>query len=144
MKAENTRLLYVQEEMIEGNNVQNDAGNIQRKDEVGVGVNLTDEHNDFLFADASRMEEIKELSANICLMARIQPANFDSDAGPSYDYAFLSKVQTPSTSYEDPLFAKDNQDQKYSKKPKAINSTIGDDQIDSNIVFDEPNDDVNS
>ncbi|GKG56877.1 hypothetical protein Tco_0582228, partial [Tanacetum coccineum] len=26
----NTRRLYVQEEMIEGNNVQNDAGNIQR------------------------------------------------------------------------------------------------------------------
>ncbi|GJR13015.1 retrovirus-related pol polyprotein from transposon TNT 1-94, partial [Tanacetum coccineum] len=54
-------------------------------------VILTDEHNDFLFADASRMEEIEELSANICLMARIQPANFDSDAGPSYDSAFLSE-----------------------------------------------------
>ncbi|GJX77301.1 hypothetical protein Tco_0324112 [Tanacetum coccineum] len=36
-------------------------------------VILTDEQNDFLFADASRMEEIEELSANICLMARIQP-----------------------------------------------------------------------
>ncbi|GJV65118.1 integrase, catalytic region, zinc finger, CCHC-type containing protein [Tanacetum coccineum] len=47
--------------------------------------------NDFLFVDASWMEEIKELSANICLMARIQPANFDSDAGPSYDFAFLSE-----------------------------------------------------
>ncbi|GKF23158.1 hypothetical protein Tco_0075480 [Tanacetum coccineum] len=34
-------------------------------------VILTDEQNDFLFADASRMEEIEELSANICLMARI-------------------------------------------------------------------------
>ncbi|GKA52692.1 gag-pol polyprotein [Tanacetum coccineum] len=35
-----------------------------------AGVILTDEQNDFLFADASRMEEIEELSANICLMAR--------------------------------------------------------------------------
>ncbi|GKD14467.1 retrovirus-related pol polyprotein from transposon TNT 1-94, partial [Tanacetum coccineum] len=52
-----------------------------------AGVILTDEQNDFLFADASRMEEIKELSANICLMARIQPANIDSEAGPSYNYA---------------------------------------------------------
>ncbi|GJY11528.1 integrase, catalytic region, zinc finger, CCHC-type containing protein [Tanacetum coccineum] len=60
-----------------------------RKDEAGV--TLTDEQNDFLFADASRMEEIKELSANICLMARIQPANFDYDARPSYDYAFLNE-----------------------------------------------------
>nr|GFA88700.1 hypothetical protein [Tanacetum cinerariifolium] len=54
-------------------------------------VILTNEQNDFLFADASRMEEIKELSANICLMARIQPADIDSDAGPSYDSAFLSE-----------------------------------------------------
>ncbi|GKE02310.1 retrovirus-related pol polyprotein from transposon TNT 1-94 [Tanacetum coccineum] len=138
-----------------GNNVQNDAGNIQRnlritssgtaanfqcyncseKGHYGrncpkprvrdskyfmeqmllakqdkAGVTLTNEQNDFLFVDASRMEEIKELSANICLMARIQPANFDSDAGPSYDYAFHSEIQTPSTSYVNPLFAKDNQE----------------------------------
>nr|GEY51417.1 hypothetical protein [Tanacetum cinerariifolium] len=133
----NTRRSYVQEEVIEGTNVQNDVGNIQRtlrttssgtianvqcyncndkghyarncpnlrvrdlkyfmeqmflakQDEAGVI--LTDEHNDFLFADASRMEEIKELSANICLMARIQPVNFDSNEGPSYDYAFQREM----------------------------------------------------
>ncbi|GKC04156.1 hypothetical protein Tco_0995766 [Tanacetum coccineum] len=72
-----------------------------------AGVILTDEHNNFLFADASRMEEIEELSANICLMAKIQPTNFDSDERPSYDFAFLSEVQTPSTSYVNPLFSKD-------------------------------------
>ncbi|GKC24263.1 hypothetical protein Tco_1026413 [Tanacetum coccineum] len=110
----------------------NDAGNIQRtlrtassgtvaNDEAGVI--LTDEQNDFLFVDASRIEEIKELSANICLMARIQPVNIDSDAGPSYDSAFLSEYPT---------------------QPKIINKSIGDDQIDSNIIFDEPNEDVNS
>ncbi|GKE24596.1 integrase, catalytic region, zinc finger, CCHC-type containing protein [Tanacetum coccineum] len=42
---------------------------LAKQDEAGVI--LTDEHNDFLFADASRMEEIEELNANICLMARI-------------------------------------------------------------------------
>ncbi|GJZ47332.1 retrovirus-related pol polyprotein from transposon TNT 1-94 [Tanacetum coccineum] len=42
---------------------------LAKQDEAGVI--LTDEQNDFLFADASRMEEIEELSANICLMARI-------------------------------------------------------------------------
>ncbi|GKC46641.1 hypothetical protein Tco_1064363 [Tanacetum coccineum] len=149
----NIRRLYVLEEIIKGNNVQNDARNIQRtlrttssgtaaNDEAGVI--LTDEQNDFLFADASRMEEIKELSANICLMARIQPANFDSDEGPSYDFAFLSEVQTPSTSYVNPLFAKDTQEQKYMKQPKINNNIIGDDQIDINIIFDKPNGDVNS
>ncbi|GKA22439.1 hypothetical protein Tco_0708401 [Tanacetum coccineum] len=109
-----------------------------------AGVILTDEQNDFLFADASQMEEIEELSANICLKVRIQPANFDSDEGPSYVSAFLSEVQTPSTSYVNPLFAKDAQEQKYPKQPKIIKNTISDDQIDSNIIFDEPNGDVNS
>ncbi|GJR47754.1 retrovirus-related pol polyprotein from transposon TNT 1-94 [Tanacetum coccineum] len=57
---------------------------LEKQDEAGVI--LTDEQNDFLFADASRMEEIEELSANICLMARIQPADhtnikFDSFKG---------------------------------------------------------------
>ncbi|GJX72355.1 gag-pol polyprotein [Tanacetum coccineum] len=131
----NTRRAYVQEEVIENTNVQNDAGNIPRTLQTAssgtianvqcyncskkghyvrnclkprvrdskyfmeqmllakqdeAGVILTDEQNDFLFADASRMEEIKELSANICLMSRIQPANIDSKAGPSYNFAFLS------------------------------------------------------
>ncbi|GKE34958.1 gag-pol polyprotein [Tanacetum coccineum] len=112
----NTRRAYVQEEVSENINVQNDAGIIQRNlrtastgtvanvqcyncNEKGnyarnclkprvrdskyfmeqmllakqdeAGVILTDEQNDFLFADASRMKEIEELSANICLMARI-------------------------------------------------------------------------
>ncbi|GJZ49733.1 retrovirus-related pol polyprotein from transposon TNT 1-94 [Tanacetum coccineum] len=72
----NTRCSYVQEEVIEGTNIQNDAGNIQRTFQTtssGTAVNvqcyncsekviLTDEQNDFLFADASRMEEIEELS----------------------------------------------------------------------------------
>ncbi|GJS94431.1 integrase, catalytic region, zinc finger, CCHC-type containing protein [Tanacetum coccineum] len=123
----NTRHSYVQEEVIEGTNVQNDAGNIQELFELRLqkllqmfnattaeeaGAILTDEQNDFLFGNASRMEEIKELSANICLMARIQLTNFDSDAGPSYDSVFLSEVQTPSTNYVNPIFAKDKQDQK--------------------------------
>ncbi|GKD23228.1 hypothetical protein Tco_1224931, partial [Tanacetum coccineum] len=60
---------------------------LAKQDEAGVI--LTDEQNDFLCADASKMEEIEELSANICLMARIQPADNTFDAGPSYDYAFI-------------------------------------------------------
>ncbi|GJT57178.1 retrovirus-related pol polyprotein from transposon TNT 1-94 [Tanacetum coccineum] len=97
---------------------------------------LTDEQNDFLFADASRMEEIEELSANICLMARIQPADNTSDAGPSYDSAFISEVQSSSNT--------ENEEQMYPTHTKIINSTIGDDQIDSDIIFDSPNGNVNS
>ncbi|GJR17251.1 hypothetical protein Tco_0965778 [Tanacetum coccineum] len=109
-----------------------------------AGVTLTDEQNDFLVTNATRTEEIEELSANICLMARIQPINIDSDSGPSYDSAFLGEVQNPSTSYVNPLFADNNQEQKHPKQPKIINKTISDDQINSNIIFDEPNVEVNS
>ncbi|GKD35420.1 hypothetical protein Tco_1250929 [Tanacetum coccineum] len=63
---------------------------LAKQDEAGV--TLIDEQNDFLVVDATRMEYFKELSANICLMARIQPANINSDAGPSYGSAFLSEV----------------------------------------------------
>ncbi|GJS21991.1 integrase, catalytic region, zinc finger, CCHC-type containing protein [Tanacetum coccineum] len=177
----NTRRAYVQEEVVEGSNTQNETGNVQRTLQTSssgntsivqcynysrkghyarncpkprvhdskyfmeqmllakqdeVGVILTDEHNDFLFADASRMEEIEKLNANICLMVRIQPADNTSDAGPSYDSAFIIEVQSSSI--------KNNQEQMYPTHTKIINSTIGDDQIDSNIIFDEPNGNVNS
>nr|GEX93337.1 ribonuclease H [Tanacetum cinerariifolium] len=103
----NNRHAYVQEEVIEGSN---ESGNVQRtlrNSSLGntstvqcyncsgkghydeASVILTDEQNDFLFADASRMKEIEDLYANICLMARIQPTNHSSDVGPSYDSAFI-------------------------------------------------------
>ncbi|GJQ99311.1 hypothetical protein Tco_0522296 [Tanacetum coccineum] len=154
----NNRRAYVQEEIVEGSNAPNETGNVQRtlrtsssgntssdskyfmeqmllakQDEAGVS--FTDEQNDFLF-DASRMEEIEEISANICLMARIQPADNTSDAGPSYDSAFISEVQSSSNN--------ENEEQMYPTHTKIINSTIGDDQIDSNIIFDSLNGNVNS
>ncbi|GJW63166.1 hypothetical protein Tco_0115050 [Tanacetum coccineum] len=85
------------------------------------------------------MEELEEMSANICMMARIQPANIDSVEGPSFDSAFISEVQTSSTSYMN-----DDHEQTCPAQPKIINSTIGDNQINSNIIFDDPNVKVNN
>ncbi|GJY72218.1 retrovirus-related pol polyprotein from transposon TNT 1-94 [Tanacetum coccineum] len=107
---------------------------LAKQDEAG-GI-LTDEQNDFLFADASRMEEIEELSANICLMARIQPADQNSDDEPSYESAFVSEVQSSSINKND--------EQAYPTHTKIINSTIDDDQINSNIQFDSVKGIVNS
>nr|GEW79458.1 hypothetical protein [Tanacetum cinerariifolium] len=107
---------------------------LAKQDEAGVI--LTDEQNYFLFADASRLEEIEDLNANICLMARIQPNNNISDVGPSYDSAFISEVQS--------LSINENKEQMYLTHTKIIDSTIGDDLIDSNIIFDTPNGNVNS
>ncbi|GJZ84160.1 retrovirus-related pol polyprotein from transposon TNT 1-94 [Tanacetum coccineum] len=107
---------------------------LAKQDEAGVI--LTDEQNDFLFANASRMKEIEELSANICLMVRIQPADHTSDDGPSYESAFISEVQSSSID--------ENNEPMYPTHTKIINSTIGDDQINSNIKFDSFKGNVNS
>nr|GEV62897.1 retrovirus-related Pol polyprotein from transposon TNT 1-94 [Tanacetum cinerariifolium] len=123
----NNRRACVQEEVVEGSN---EIGNDE------AGVILTDEQNDFLFADASRLEEIKDLSVDICLMAIIQPTNNTSDVEPSYDSAFISEVQSSSIN--------ENKEQMYTTHTKIIDSTICDDQIDSNIIFDTPNGNVNS
>nr|GEV30297.1 hypothetical protein [Tanacetum cinerariifolium] len=63
---------------------------LAKKDKAGVI--LFNEQNDFLIADSSQLKEIEELSANVCMMARIQPANIDSDEGPGYDSVFISET----------------------------------------------------
>ncbi|GJR75038.1 retrovirus-related pol polyprotein from transposon TNT 1-94 [Tanacetum coccineum] len=123
----NTRRAYVQEEVIENTNCQNDAGNIQRTlrtTSSGTVANV----------QCYNCSEKGHYARN-CPKPR---------AGPSYNSAFLSEVQTLFTSYVNPLVASDKQEQQYLNQPKIINNTIGDDQIDTNIIFDAPNDDVNS
>ncbi|GKB69302.1 integrase, catalytic region, zinc finger, CCHC-type containing protein [Tanacetum coccineum] len=113
-----------------------------KKDEARVI--LSNEQNNFLLADEAQMEELEELSVNICMMARIQLANIDSNEGHRYDSACISEVQTPSTSYVNPLFTDNIHEQTYHEQPKIINSTIGDDQINNDIIFDDLNVEVNS
>ncbi|GJR56016.1 retrovirus-related pol polyprotein from transposon TNT 1-94 [Tanacetum coccineum] len=118
----NTRRAYVQEEVVEGSNAQNETGNVQRTLRTSSSGNNSTVQcyncsgkghyarncpkprvRDLKYFMEQMMEEIEELSANICLMARIQPADNTSDAGPSYDSAFISEVQSSSI--------KDNQEQ---------------------------------
>ncbi|GJY18797.1 hypothetical protein Tco_0390288 [Tanacetum coccineum] len=106
---------------------------VRKKDEVVVI--LSNEHNYFLIVDFAQMEEIEKMSANICMMSN--SANIEFDEGLSYDSAFISEVQTPSTSYMNPLFTNSNNEQTYLEQPKIINYTIGDDQINSDIIFDD-------
>nr|GEU86285.1 hypothetical protein [Tanacetum cinerariifolium] len=96
-------------------------------------VILTDEQNDFLFADASRMEEIEDLSANICLMARIQPTNHSFDVGPSYDSAFQLKH---GLGYSNPYTLK----QAICQCPKLyLASSLGNSEIPLNVRDNEDN-----
>nr|GEU93690.1 integrase, catalytic region, zinc finger, CCHC-type, peptidase aspartic, catalytic [Tanacetum cinerariifolium] len=118
----NNRHAYVQEEVVEGSN---ETGNDEAR------VILTDEQNDLLFANALRMEEIEDLSANICLVARIQPTNHSSDVGPSYDSSFTIDYQQINALYKDFVPQKElSAEQKYfpssfipsDKNSKATNS----------------------
>ncbi|GJZ10030.1 hypothetical protein Tco_0544789 [Tanacetum coccineum] len=86
----------------------------------------------------TQWKEIEELSANICLMAqKFNQLNYHFlMLGPSFDSAFISEVQSSSNT--------ENEEQMYPTHTKIINSTIGDDQIDSDIIFDSPNGNVNS
>nr|GEU48624.1 hypothetical protein [Tanacetum cinerariifolium] len=65
----------------------NEFDQLAKKDEAGVII--SNEQNDFLLSNSVQMEELEELSANIFMMARIQPAHIDSDEGPSYDSTFI-------------------------------------------------------
>ncbi|GKC17571.1 retrovirus-related pol polyprotein from transposon TNT 1-94 [Tanacetum coccineum] len=114
---------------------------LAKKDEAEVI--LSNEQNDFLIADVAQWKRLRKLSANICTMARIQPTNIDSDERPCYDSTFISEVQTPSTSFMNLLFSYRNHQQTYHEQPQIINSPIDDDQINSDIIFDDPNVDIN-
>ncbi|GJV12682.1 integrase, catalytic region, zinc finger, CCHC-type containing protein [Tanacetum coccineum] len=63
---------------------------LAKKDEAGAI--LSKKQNDFLLVNAAQMEELEDLSTNICMMSRIQPPNIESDEGPSYDFAFINYI----------------------------------------------------
>ncbi|GJR30591.1 retrovirus-related pol polyprotein from transposon TNT 1-94 [Tanacetum coccineum] len=116
-----------------------DSLRILQGDEAG-GI-LTDEQNDFLFADASRMEEIEELSRLITRPLAYNGKNYYCDHNlmmmrQSMKSAFVSEVQSSSIN--------ENDEQMYPTHTKIINSTIDDDQINSNIQFDSIKGNVNS
>ncbi|GKC14863.1 hypothetical protein Tco_1011645 [Tanacetum coccineum] len=99
----NNRRAYVQEEVVEGMNALNETGNVQRtlrtpsSDNTSIvqcynysGKGHYARNSPKPRVHDSKMEEIEELGANICLIARIQPADHTSDDGPSYESAFIS------------------------------------------------------
>ncbi|GJR86873.1 integrase, catalytic region, zinc finger, CCHC-type containing protein [Tanacetum coccineum] len=139
----NNRRAYVQGEVVEGMNATNETANVQRIVRTPTPGNtssgsmkklcgdeadgiLTDEHNDFLFADASMIEEIEELSANICLMAKIQPADQNSDDKPSYESADYTHVydQCALETLARNAYAEAAKQQRFAQKVQQQNMTL--------------------
>ncbi|GKA65443.1 putative ribonuclease H-like domain-containing protein [Tanacetum coccineum] len=96
------------------------------KDEAGS--HLSNEENDFMLDNAYGEESLDELTASVMLMARLQPADGNTDTVPSYDEKAVSQVHDSSKAYE----------QMSHVKRKTIIQTTNDDQIDSSIIFDDP------
>ncbi|GJW37101.1 hypothetical protein Tco_0060021 [Tanacetum coccineum] len=109
-----------------------------------AGITLDEEHNNFLLADILEDEEMEELNASCIMMARIQTDANESDVEPSYDLDFMDEVQDCSSSFLEGLFSKDNHEQSHHEQHNTIKPTYDDDQIDSNIKFDNPNKGINS
>ncbi|GJR14114.1 retrovirus-related pol polyprotein from transposon TNT 1-94, partial [Tanacetum coccineum] len=90
--------------------------------------NLKDEENDFMLDNYYGDETLEELTVAVIMMARIQPANNNANSEPSYDAMAISEVNASNKVHE----------QVNHTKHKTIIHTSNDDQIDSNIIFDDP------
>nr|GEW30614.1 hypothetical protein [Tanacetum cinerariifolium] len=115
---------------------------LAKKDEVGII--LTTEHNDFLLLDASEIEEFEDLSTMVFIMARIQQAGSDSGNRPVYTSEFISEASNPSTSFINPLYSQNYHEKTCHEQHKIIKLTLGNDQINSDIIFDDPKVEVNN
>nr|GEY04632.1 hypothetical protein [Tanacetum cinerariifolium] len=90
--------------------------------------NLNNEENNFMLNTPYGEETTEELTTAVMLMARIQPADGNAEAVPSYDAKAVSEVNASSKVHN----------QMSHVKRKTIIHTSHDDQIDSNIIFDDP------
>ncbi|GJZ50561.1 retrovirus-related pol polyprotein from transposon TNT 1-94 [Tanacetum coccineum] len=88
---------------------------------------LNNEENDFILDTAYGEESLDELTASVMLMARLQPADGNTDTVPSYDKMVVSQVNDSSKAHE----------QVRHGKRKTIIQTTNDDQIDFSIIFDD-------
>ncbi|GJS45886.1 hypothetical protein Tco_0596007 [Tanacetum coccineum] len=114
---------------------------LAKKDEAEIDFN--NKENDFLLAGMPNEEELEELNASCIMKVRIQTVNNDSDVGPSYDSNFANEVHGSQTRFIDDIFEKGDHEQCYREQTESIKPTY-DDQIDSNIIFDDPDLEGNS
>ncbi|GKE14786.1 hypothetical protein Tco_1422363 [Tanacetum coccineum] len=96
------------------------------KDEVGSNLNA--EENAFMLDNSFRDETLEELTATVIMMAQIQPVDDNVVTEPTYDAKAVSEVYASHKAHE----------QVNHVKRKTIIHTSDDDQIDSNIIFDDP------
>ncbi|GJW79263.1 hypothetical protein Tco_0140945 [Tanacetum coccineum] len=105
------------------------------KDETGS--NLNEEENDFMLDNAYGDDTLEELTATVILMARIQPTDNKGDAEPKYDAEAISEVNALQINLISKMLSKGVHEHTNHAKLKTTINTFDDDQIDSNIIFDD-------
>ncbi|GJW06790.1 hypothetical protein Tco_1569213 [Tanacetum coccineum] len=101
------------------------------KDEAGS--NLKDKENDFMLDSSYGDETLEELTAVVIMMAHIQPANDNAVTEPIYDAKAVSEVNASHK-----MTPKGVHEHKSHGKRKIVINASDDDQIDSNIIFNDP------
>nr|GEY10264.1 hypothetical protein [Tanacetum cinerariifolium] len=112
------------------------------KDEAGG--NLNKEEIDFMLDNNYGDDLLEELNAALILMARIQLVENKADAKPTYDVDALGEVNASHIHLKSRMHSKSVHEHMSHVKLKNAINTSGDDQINSSIIFDDPNVETNS
>ncbi|GKF38635.1 hypothetical protein Tco_0118696 [Tanacetum coccineum] len=106
------------------------------KDEARV--NLDKEENDFMLMSSYGDDQMEELNASVIMMERIQPIDNESDVEPTYDAEVISEVNASWINQINGLLLRGDHEQQNHEKLETIKHTSVDDQIASDIIFDDP------
>ncbi|GKC65861.1 hypothetical protein Tco_1098459 [Tanacetum coccineum] len=99
---------------------------------------LNEEENDFMLDNAYGDETLEELTAAVIMMAGIQPANDNAETEPKYDVEAVSMVNASHIGLISSMISKGVHEHTNHEKLKNVINTSNDDQIDCNIIFDDP------
>ncbi|GKA15328.1 retrovirus-related pol polyprotein from transposon TNT 1-94, partial [Tanacetum coccineum] len=106
------------------------------KDESGG--TLKEEKKYFILDNAYGDETLEELTASIIMMARIQPADDNAETEPKFDAEAVSEVNTSHIDLISSMISKGVHEHTTHGKLKTVINTSDDDQIDCNIIVDDP------
>nr|GEU86004.1 protein FAR1-related sequence 5-like [Tanacetum cinerariifolium] len=120
MQGDKTRIKQLMEQML-----------LAIKDEAGGTLN--EEENDFMLNNAYGNKTLEELIATVIMMACIQPADENTKTEPKYNVEAVSEVNASHIDFIGSMISKG-----VHEKLKTFINTSDDDQIDCNIIFDDP------
>nr|GEW73277.1 carbon catabolite repressor protein 4 homolog 4 isoform X1 [Tanacetum cinerariifolium] len=109
---------------------------VAAKDEAGVNLNV--EKNNFILMNAYGDDQLEELNASVIMMAHIQPNDEKSDAELTYDVEVINEVNASQIDIINGLLFKSDHEHENHEKLKTVINTAANDQIDYNIIFDDP------